>query len=135
MDMECLRPANLAAISNYTRDVQGNLPAIASMHQTLQIDLARIKALLSPMTSKSFGDLTLAERRLHVRRQTGYGVLLLLGMMGNWALSAYGVGDASVLQIERDMLVDEVAELAGEAVWYRPLGAAAMPGFIMAARR
>jgi len=133
-DIECLRPTNLAAVSSFTRDIQGNLPAIISMYQTLQNDLAKMKTLLSGMVSKPSGGLTLDESRLHVRRQTGYGVLLLLGMMANWALSAYGVGDASALQIEKDTLVDEVAELAGDAVRYRPLGSGAMPGFIMAAR-
>jgi len=90
-----------------------------------------MKALLSGMSPS---ELTLAQRRIHVRRQTGYGTLLVLGMMANAALSAFGIGDPHTLELERASLVDEVVELAQQAAQYRPLGSSATPGFITAAR-
>ena len=88
-----------------------------------------MKLLLS-----STSDLTLlSERRLHVRRQTGYGTLLLLGMMASWALRAYEVGNIHALELDKVMFIDEVVELAQQASQYRPLGSSAMPGFIKAA--
>ncbi|KAK3357259.1 beta-lactamase/transpeptidase-like protein [Lasiosphaeria hispida] len=133
--IECLQVSSLAAVSGFTRDVQGSLPAIRSTYEVLQTDLAKMKALLSEVSTTAASDLTLSERRIHVRRQTGYGTLLLLGMMANWALGVYGVGgNPLALELERTMLVDEVVELARQASQYRPLGSSAMPGFIMAAK-
>ncbi|KAK0609448.1 hypothetical protein B0T14DRAFT_608213 [Immersiella caudata] len=133
-NIECLKPSSLAAVSGFIRNIQGNLSEILSMHQTLQGDLVKMKNLLAGMASKSSRQLSLGERRTQVRWQTGYGFLLLLGMLANWALTAYGLGDAIALGAERDMLVDEVAELAKQAEQYRPLGSSAMPGFIVAAK-
>ncbi|KAK4446287.1 hypothetical protein QBC34DRAFT_411854 [Podospora aff. communis PSN243] len=133
-DIKCLQPSYLAAVSGYIRDVQGHLPDILAMHQTLQDDLVRMKTLLAGVAGKGPRGQTLTERRLQVRWQTGYGVLLLLGLMANWALATYGLGDAVCLEGEMVMLVDEVAELAQEAAQYRPLGSSAMPAFIIAAK-
>lgn len=75
-----------------------------------------------------------AATHVHARRQTGYGILLLLGLMGNWALSAFGIGDPRALELEKIFLIDEIMGLAQKASQYRPLAASAMPGFIMAAK-
>ncbi|KAK4224476.1 hypothetical protein QBC38DRAFT_485370 [Podospora fimiseda] len=133
-EIECLRASSLAAISGYTRNIQGSLPEIVTFHEVWQVDLANMKALLSGMSNMAASELTLAQRRIHVRRQTGYGTLLLLGMMANWALRAFVIGDMHTLELEIAMIVDEVVELAEQAIQYRPLGSSAMPGFINAAK-
>lgn len=132
--IECLQVSRLAAISGFTRDVQGSLPEILSTYEVLHTDLAKMKALLSEMSMRPAPDLTLSERRGQVRRQTGYGTLLVLGMMANWALRVYGVGDPRALELEKDMFVDEVVELARQAAQYRPLGSSATSGFIVTAK-
>ncbi|KAK1759946.1 hypothetical protein QBC47DRAFT_438281 [Echria macrotheca] len=131
LDIECLKIPTLAAVSAYTRDVAGNLPAIKSTYDILQTDLAKMKMLLSGVSGSN---IPAAASWTRARRQTGYGTLLLLGLMANWALTAFRVGDVSALMAERVSLVDEVMELAQRAVEYRPLAASAMPGFIMAAK-
>ncbi|KAK3380844.1 hypothetical protein B0H63DRAFT_474464 [Podospora didyma] len=130
-DIECLRIPTLAAVSSYTRNVQGNLPAIQSTYEVLQNDLAKMKVLLSEASETN---LTLLARQIHARRQTGYGTLLLLGLMANWALSVFGIGDPRALELEKATLVDEIMDLAQRASQYRPLAASAMPGFLMAAK-
>ena len=90
-----------------------------------------MKTLLS---GASEPNLTLSAARIQARRQTSYGTLLLLGLMANWALSTFGVGDPRALELEKTTLVDEIMDLAQSASRYRPLAAGAMPGFIMAAK-
>ncbi|KAK0642181.1 hypothetical protein B0T16DRAFT_421144 [Cercophora newfieldiana] len=123
--IECLRIPSLAAIADYTRNPQGNLPAIISAHAVLQCDLANMKALLSEVQDA---------RHIHARRQTSYGTLLLLGLMANWALRVFGIGNPHALELEKAMLIDEIIDVAQGALQYRPLAASAMPRFIMAAR-
>jgi len=130
-NIECLQIPTLAAIAGFTRDVQGNLPAIHSTHEILRSDLAKVKALLSAVSAL---EPTLLARQTQARRQTAYGTLLLLGLMANWALSMFGVGDPRALELEKVTLIDEVMELAEQASQYRPLAASAMPGFVMAAK-
>ena len=90
-----------------------------------------MKALVSEV---AVPEPSLLARRIHARRQTGYGTLLLLGLMANWALSTFGMGDPRDLELEKVMMIDEIVELAQEASQYRPLAASAMPGFVMAAK-
>jgi hypothetical protein len=130
-NIECLQIPALAAIASFTRDVQGNLPAIRSTHEVLRSDLAKVRALHSAVSSL---EPTLPARQIHARRQTAYGTLLLLGLMANWALSTFGIGDPRSLKLEKDTLIDETMELAEQASQYRPLAASAMPGFLMAAK-
>lgn len=130
-NIECLQIPALAAMASFTRDVQGNLPAIHSTYETLRSDLAKAKAILSAVSAL---EPTLEARRVHARRQTAYGTLLLLALMANWALSMYGVGDARGLELEKVTMIDEVVELAQQASRYRPLAASAMSGFVMAAK-
>ncbi|KAK3312606.1 hypothetical protein B0H66DRAFT_568491 [Apodospora peruviana] len=145
--VECLRIPALASISSYVRDVRGHLPGIRSTYYgPLQRDLARMKFLLSDRLSCND---TPTERHVHARRQTRYGMVLLLALMANWALSVYdttslrttlGDGDAGgggaelELEKEANYFVDETIHLAEEASVYRPLAASAMPAFILAAR-
>lgn len=91
-----------------------------------------MRALLDEVSATA--EHTLIARRIHARRQTSYGTLLLLGLMANWTLSAFGIGDPHALEAEKIALVDEVMELAQQASQYRPLAASAMPRFIMAAK-
>lgn len=131
-NIECLQIPALAAMASFTRDVQGNLPAIRSTRSTIRSDLAKVKALLSAVSAL---EPTLAARRIHARRQTAYGTLLLLGLMANWALSMFGVGDdPRALELEKAALIDELVELAQQASQYRPLAASAMSGFVVAAK-
>ncbi|KAK3344541.1 hypothetical protein B0T25DRAFT_557293 [Lasiosphaeria hispida] len=130
-NIECLQIPALAAIAGFTRDVQGNLPAIRSTHEVLRSDLAKAKALLSAVSAL---EPPLRARQIQARRQTAYGTLLLLGLMANWALSMFGVGDPGALELEKVTLIDEVMELAEQASQFRPLAASAMPVFVMAAK-
>lgn len=118
-------------MASFTRDVHGNLPAIHSTYGNLRSDLAKAKAILSAVSAL---EPTLEARRIHARRQTAYGTLLLLALMANWALSIYRVGDARGLELEKVTMIDEVVELAQLASRYRPLAASAMSGFVMAAK-
>jgi len=123
-EIESLSIQSLAAVSGYTRNVQGSLPDIQSSYQVLRHDLVKMKALLLASSAK----------HVHARRQTGYGTLLLLGLMANWALATFKIGDQPTLESEKVFFIDEIMELAQEASQYRPLAASAMPGFIMAAK-
>jgi hypothetical protein len=103
------------------------------MYGVLRVDCAKIAGLLAAVPPTTTANLLpLPARRLQVRQQTSYGILLLLAIMGNGALRADDPTD-SALEDEADLYVDEAITLAQQAAQYRPLGSSAMPLCLIAA--
>lgn len=73
-------------------------------------------------------------RRLHVRWQTGYGILLFMAIVLNAMLRAYQGGASSPsLADESADFIANVLTLAEQALQYRPLGSSATPVYLVAA--
>lgn len=73
-------------------------------------------------------------RRLHVRWQTGYGILLFMGIVLNALLRAYqGAASSPSLADDSAGFVANVLMLAEQALQYRPLGSSATPIYLVAA--
>jgi hypothetical protein len=73
-------------------------------------------------------------RRLHVRWQTGYGILLFMAIVLNTMLRIYqGVASSPSLADESADFIASVLTLAEQAMQYRPLGSSATPVYLVAA--
>lgn len=136
-DIESLELGTLAKVSALLMDPYLKLPEIHSAYQVMRADCGKMKQAVSavfpvgleglPTTS-----LPLPLRRLHVRYQTGYGILLMLAITLNATLLTCNPYDQNLVE-ESDTFVDEVIALAQQASQYRPLGSSATPLYLVAA--
>lgn len=140
--VESLKNRNLARITTLIRDPETHLPEIETTYQRICGDCATMAAILAtiPVVPAADGRLStplpLRARRLHVRWQTGYGILLSIAILLNRLLSIYrgpDSPDVSSLRDDRPGFVDGVILLAEQASQYRPLGSSATSLFLLAA--
>jgi hypothetical protein len=132
-NLDSLRLRSFVEFSDYVKDVDGLLPKIRVAYNTVREDRKKLKAILSdtPLIISAEGyptteHLPLLVRRIHLRQQTSYSILLLLAIMCNSALlerDPLGEG----LEEDSELFVDEVITTATEGLQYRPLGSSAMP--------
>lgn len=118
-----------------------HLSELQARYRSLKRDCDSMESILSktPMTRSAEGvlitDLAPAAKRLHVRQQTGHGILLMIALALNAILQTHkpSNSDLSLLASEADNLVDQVIDLATQAMQYRPLAASATPICLIAA--
>lgn len=118
-----------------------DLAEAQSRYDHVRNDCAKLQAILSktPMTRSPEGilvtNLAPAAKRLHVRQQTGHGILLMIALALNGCLQTHHsyATDETTLASEADGLVDQVITLAEQAMQYRPLAASATPVCLMVA--
>ncbi|KAJ4395883.1 hypothetical protein N0V93_000098 [Gnomoniopsis smithogilvyi] len=130
-----LEPCHLAKTAELFRDPQMQFDEVQSRYQSIRNDCDVLEALLSqtPMTRAAGGiltsDLAPPAKRLHVRQQTGHGILIMIALALNAVLYTHkplGV-DLALLAVEADELIDQAINLAEKAMQYRPLAASATP--------
>lgn len=138
--VDSLRNRNLARITTLIRDPTTHAIEIEMTYQRVLEDTTRMANILAqiPVVAAADGRLTtplpVTSRRLHVRYQTGYGILLLIAIMLNRILRFYG--SPNILQSLKDesvRLVDSIILLTEQASQYRPLGSSASSVFLLAA--
>lgn len=108
---------------------------VKSTYDHVRDDCSKLEALLSkaPMTRSPKGvlitDLAAEAKRLHVRQQTGHGILLMIALALNITLQTHNpsASDEATMTFEADNLVDQALTLAEQAMQYRPLAASATP--------
>lgn len=123
------------------RSPQMDLAEVQSRYDHVRNDCAKLQAILSkaPMTRSPEGiivtNLAPAAKRLHVRQQTGHGILLTIALALNGSLQTHNTfaTNGTTLAFEADSLVDQVLILAEQAMQYRPLAASATPSCLMVA--
>lgn len=132
---QSLEPCNLARISTLLKNPQMNIVEIQFIYQAIRGDCEKMEHVLSqiPMNRSAEGvlitDLDPVAKRLHVRQQTGYGILLMISLVLNVVLQTHksSENDWLLLVLEADVLIDQVINLAEQAMQYRPLAASATP--------
>ena len=138
--MDSLRNRNLARVTTLIRDPVTHLQEIEITYHRVREDSAKMARILAeiPVVQAADGRLTtplpIPSRRLHMRWQTGYGILLLVAIMLNKILRFYrSTSNGSSLREESSEFVDSIIVLAEQASQYRPLGASASSVFLLAA--
>lgn len=132
---QILEPCNLARISSLLRDPQVQIAEVQSVYQSTRDECDKMESILSqiPMIRNAGGilitDMVLAAKRIHVRQQTGHGILLMIALTLNGILQTHKSCDSegARLDLEADKMVDQVIGLAEQAMQYRPLAASATP--------
>lgn len=142
-NIESLKLRNFARMPDLLRDSNSDPAAIRSAYDVVQSDCKKMATLLSavPIISSVHGGSTgqhlpVSVRRLHVRQQTGYGILLALAITLNSTLLLHAdttASDRDILRLEAAAYVDEVISLATQAAQYRPLGSSSTPLCLLAA--
>lgn len=125
----------LARTSMLLRSPEMDLAEVQCKYDHVRNNCAKLEAILSkaPISRSQEGilitNLPPTAKRLHVRQQTGHGILLMIALALNKILQTQNssASDRSTLSLEADNLVDQVLTLAEQAMQYRPLAASATP--------
>lgn len=125
----------LARTSMLLRSPEMDLDEVQSKYDHVRNDSSKLEAILSkaPMTRSPEGilitNLATPAKRLHVRQQTGHGILVMIALAFNSILQTHNssASDRATLAFEADNLVDQALTLAKQAMQYRPLAASATP--------
>lgn len=108
---------------------------VQSRYQSIRSECNEMESILSktPMSRAAEGilitNLDPTAKRLHVRQQTGHGILIMISLALNAILQTCKPpdSDSELLAFEADRLIDQAINLAEQAMQYRPLAASATP--------
>lgn len=130
-----LQLRQLARTSMLLRSPEMDFAEVRSTYDHVRNDSSKLEAILSkaPMTRSPEGilitNLALPAKRLHVRQQTGHGILVMIALAFNSILQTHSssASDRATLAFEAGNLVGQALTLAEQAMQYRPLAASATP--------
>ena len=126
--MESLKLRNMAKISEFISNPQGNLVEMQFIYGSMAPELAKIRALLAKIVEA--GDI---DRTVHSRYQTVYGIQLSFAMILNVLLRSFSIDNFMGMLEECTLLVNETIALAEDASQYRPLGSSGAPTTLVCA--
>ncbi|KAK0105065.1 hypothetical protein ONS95_004570 [Cadophora gregata] len=126
--MQSLKLGNMAKISEFISNPQGNLVEMQFIYGSMAPELAKIRAFLANIVEA--GDI---DRTIHSRYQTVYGIQLSFAMILNVLLRSFSVDNFMGMLDECTLLVSETITLAEDARQYRPLGSSGAPTTLVCA--
>ncbi|KAH7372138.1 hypothetical protein BKA64DRAFT_689172 [Cadophora sp. MPI-SDFR-AT-0126] len=126
--MESLKLRNMAKLSEFISNPQGNLVEMQFIYGSMAPELAKIRAFLASIVDA--GDI---DRTVHSRYQTVYGIQLSFAMVLNVLLRSFSVDNFMGMLDECTLLVNETIVLAENARQYRPLGSSGAPTTLVCA--
>ena len=130
--VESLKLHHLAKIMRMTRDFDNNIPGLRFAYDLMMSDAAVMSNVLNIFeqrateSKRARGRVSMQAKKLHVRYQNSYGILLYIAISLHRGLELAGVlGDTKHIDLE--YLVRESINLTQQAMQYRPLGSSSVP--------
>jgi hypothetical protein len=126
--IESIQLGNLVKIVRLIQNYEQNLPGLRFAYEKVKSDCARMSSILTTMRQNAakknltVQQLPLRVRKIHLRFQNSYAILLHLALGMHRLLAMEAMLGQPQKDADQELLVKETIELTQQSMQYRPLG-------------